>query len=504
MSELPSHLEQNTLTAYRLEKLHKWVESGKPAYPSKFDRTHLAAELQAKYHDLPPGETTEDEVRVAGRVQLLRSFGQLIFAPITDRSGQIQLFANAGKMTPTQFQQFEQLDVGDWVGASGKIMTTKRGELSVAVNDWELLAKGLRPLPEKWQGLADIETRSRRRYLDLIMSEESRRTAIGRSKIINLLRHQFLQRDFLEVETPILQNLAGGALARPFETHHRALDLPLYLRIATELHLKRLVVGGLERVFEIGRIFRNEGIDATHNPEFTMLESYQALADYQDVAEMTENVIRAVVEGYTGQTQLIFGGELLDFGRPFDRVGHQQLASEILGEEASFETPLEQARELARKKGIDPEPAWGLGKIFTELVDNRMESIRQPTFVFDYPRETSPLAKPHPDDPNLVERFELHIGGMELANAYSELNDPLEQRARFQAQAEAKRRGDLESHPIDEDYLLALEYGMPPTGGLGIGVDRLVMLLTGQTHQREVILFPTLRPEVRADTSPST
>jgi lysyl-tRNA synthetase class 2 len=376
------------------------------------------------------------------------------------------------------------------------VITTKKGEVSVRIDQFELLARALRPLPDKWHGLQDVEMRSRRRYIDLMVNESSRNIAVMRAKIISELRRQFEARGYIEVETPVLLGQATGALARPFATHHNALELDMYLRIATELYLKRLVVGGLERVFEIGRIFRNEGIDSTHNPEFTMLESYEAFADYGDIMDMVEEMVRACAVVATGSTEITYQGRTLDLGKPFRRARMVDLVAEASGEEISFDRPRAEMVALAERHGIDVEESWGHGKIIDQLFEELVaDEIWEPTYVLDHPKEVSPLARENRDDPNLTERFELFIAGAEYANAFSELNDPLDQRRRFESQAAARAEGDDEAHPIDEDYILALEYGLPPTGGLGIGVDRLVMLLTDQHHIREVILFPTLRPE---------
>ena len=388
------------------------------------------------------------------------------------------------------------LDGGDWIGATGEVITTKKGELSVRVETFTLLTKSLRPLPEKWHGLKDVEARSRRRYVDLMVNEQSRETALTRAAVVSELRRQFEERGFVEVETPVLLTQATGANARPFATSHNALDLDLQLRIATELHLKRLVVGGLERVFEIGRIFRNEGVDATHNPEFTMLEAYQALADYRDVMELIEEVVAAVTEAAVGATTITYQGRELSLAPPYRRVRLSDLVSEAVGEAVSLETSPERLRELATSHGVDISEGAGPGRLLFDLYEGLVEpEIWEPTFVVDYPKEISPLAREHRDDPELTERFELVIAGSEYVNAFSELNDPFDQHDRFKDQAAARAAGDDEAHPIDEDYVRALEYGLPPTGGLGIGVDRLVMLLTDQTHIREVILFPTMRPE---------
>ena len=488
-------LADDPLTSGRLEKHVARLEAG--GYPYRFERTATAAELQDRYADLGPGSSTHYEVTVAGRLMLFRSFGKLIFATLQDTSGAVQLVAELDTpLDGADFESFAELELGDWVGASGEVMTTKRGELSVRVASFTLLQPSLRPLPDKWHGLQDVEQRSRHRYVDLMVNETARKTALARTGVVSELRRQFEARGYVEVETPVLLAAATGALARPFATRHHALDMAMYLRIATELYLKRLVVGGLERVFEIGRIFRNEGIDSTHNPEFTMLESYEALADYRDVMAMLEDMIPEIASAATGSATISYGGRDLDLSPPYRRARMVDLVADAAGAAVDFDGPIEAARDLALSHGVEPEEHWGHGKVVDALFDALVaDELWEPTFVLDHPREISPLARTHRKDAHLTERFELFIAGSEYANAFSELNDPLDQRARFEEQAAAREAGDDEAHPIDEDFLLALEYGMPPTGGLGIGVDRLVMLLTDQAHIREVILFPTLRPE---------
>jgi lysyl-tRNA synthetase class 2 len=487
-------LGDHPLTAALLEKHERNLRSG--GYPYSFERTARARTLHSEFAELAAGEETDVEVRIAGRVMNLRRMGRLTFGVLQDGEVAIQLFVDSKTLGSTGFARFDDLDAGDWVGVVGTVMRTKKGELSVRVRYHTLLAKALRPLPDKWHGLRDVETRSRRRYIDLMVNEEARATAHARSRIVSELRRQFESRGYLEVETPVLLNQATGALARPFRTHHNALDLDMYLRIATELHLKRLIVGGMDRVFEIGRIFRNEGIDATHNPEFTMLESYEAFADYHNVADMVEEMVAAVASAVTGSTTISYQGRPLDLTPPYRRVRMVDLVAEATGEGISFDEPIESVRHFARRHGVDPEEHWGHGKIIDELFERLVaDDLWEPTYVMDHPVETSPLARRHRDDPNLTERWELFIAGSEYANAFSELNDPIDQRRRFDAQAAARASGDEEAHPVDDDFVLALEYGMPPTGGLGIGIDRLVMLLTDQAHIREVILFPTLRPE---------
>ena len=480
--------------ALRTEKHRRALAAG--GYPYRFDRSDLAAGLHERYDDLEPGAETGTDAVVAGRLMNVRDMGRLAFGVLQDVSGRIQLFVSKAVVGADEFEAFLDLDAGDWIGASGEVIVTKKGELSIKVAEFTLLAKALRPLPDKWHGLKDVEARSRRRYVDLIANEDSRRVALTRARIVSELRRQFEERGFVEVETPVLLAQATGATARPFATHHNALDLDLSLRIATELFLKRLVVGGIERVFEIGRIFRNEGVDATHNPEFTMLEAYQALADYGDIMELLEEVIAAVAVAATGTSTLTYQGRLLELTPPYRRARLEDLVAAVVGEEISVAMPAEYLAAIARRRGVTVDDAWGPGKLVTEMYEELAEStIWEPTFVTDHPKETSPLARGHRSNPGLTERFELVIAGSEYANAFSELNDPFDQRERFEAQAAARAAGDDEAHPIDEDYLTALEYGLPPTGGLGIGVDRLVMLLTDRRHIREVILFPTMRPE---------
>lgn len=486
--------QDDPLVAMRIAK-HEGVMAG-DGYPYRFDRTDLAGDLAARYPNLEPDSETGDAATVAGRLMNVREMGSLAFAVLQDVSGRIQLFVSRAVLSDEHFDRFLDLDGGDWIGASGEVISTKKGELSVRVESFTLLAKSLRPLPEKWHGLKDVEARSRRRYLDLMVNERARETALTRAAVVSELRRQFEDRGFVEVDTPILVSQATGAIARPFTTHHNALDIDLQLRIATELYLKRLVVGGLERVFEIGRIFRNEGIDATHNPEFTMLEAYQAFADYHDIMVLVEEVMGAVSEASTGSTSITYQGRDLDLTPPYQRATLIDLVSDAVGERVSLETPPEQLREMASSRGVEVSDRAGPGQLIFDLYEALVEpEIWEPTFVIDYPKEISPLAREHRDDPALTERFELVIAGSEYVNAFSELTEPFDQHDRFKDQAAARAAGDDEAHPIDEDYVRALEYGLPPTGGLGIGVDRLVMLLTNQAHIREVVLFPTMRPE---------
>jgi lysyl-tRNA synthetase class 2 len=485
--------QPEALQAARREHHQEILDGG--GYPTRFERSAWAADLHERFAELEAGEHTDHGAAVAGRVMLHRSFGKLQFATLQDMSGSIQLFIDRGHIGEDLADAFDRVDLGDWIGASGTVMTTKKGELSVMVDDFVVLQKSLRPLPDKFHGLQDVEQRSRRRYLDLMVNDDARETALARATIVSELRKEFEERGFVEVETPVLLAQATGATARPFGTKHEALDMDMYLRIATELHLKRLVVGGLERVFEIGRIFRNEGIDATHNPEFTMLEAYQALADYNDIMQLVEDVVSSVAVKVAGSATISYRDRELSLATPFRRATLLDLVSEALGEPVDLDTPVERLRAIADGKEIHLESDWTPGRILFELYEELVEDdIWEPTFVTHQPIDVSPLSRRNRDDPRLADRFELIIAGSEYANAFSELNDPNDQLERFESQARARLAGDEEAHPLDSDYIEALEYGLPPTGGLGIGVDRLVMLLTNQTHIREVILFPTLRP----------
>jgi lysyl-tRNA synthetase class 2 len=492
--------------AKRLAKLDEMRRAGTDPYPYRFDRSHTLDEVREAHGALEPGTETEHRVSLAGRVMLIRDSGKLVFATMRDRAGEIQLFVSRAVVGDVAFVTFTELDLGDWVGVHGTVMTTRKGELSVKVDGFELLSKAVRPLPDKWHGLTDIDTRFRQRYADLIVNDEARRAFQVRHAVISSFRNTLDGRGFIEVETPVLHVEAGGAHARPFITHHNALDMQLYLRIALELHLKRLIVGGMERVFEIGRIFRNEGISTRHNPEFTMMELYQAFGDYTEMIEITEALITTAAIDATGTSMVtIHGGTAanpvsatVDLAQPWRRARMIDLVHDAIGVEVHPSQPVDQLRELAAAHGVSCAPRWGQGKIIEELFEATAEhALVRPTFVTGHPVEISPLARTDRHDPFLTERFELFIGGREIANGYSELNDPVEQRVRFEAEQIAKELGDDEAATaIDHDYLRALEYGMPPTGGLGIGMDRVAMLIAGVTSIKEVILFPTLRPEV--------
>ena len=483
------------MTAARLAKVEAMRAAGTEPYPHRFERTALAADLHARFDHLEAGADSGETVTVAGRLMNVRQIGGLSFAVLQDGSGRIQLFVSED-LLGDRYAAFGELDAGDWVGASGEMVTTKRGELSVRVAEFSLLAKGLLPLPEKWHGLVDVEKRHRLRYVDLLVNPEARTIMERRIATVASLRSTLADRGFVEVETPLLHEIASGGLAKPFVTHHDALGIDVYLRIAIELHLKRLVVGGIERVFEIGRVFRNEGVSVRHNPEFTMLEVYQALADYGDMATLTEALVSQAALAVVGATELTYQGKPLSLTPPWDRIGYFDSVADATGEAWSPTMSVDDARKLAKKAGVQVSQPWGVGKIVAEMFEALVEpTLWNPTFVMDFPKEISPLAKDHRTTPGLVERFEVICTGTELANAFSELNDPVEQRRRFEAQVEARKAGDEEAHPMDEDFIRALEYGLPPTGGLGVGVDRLVMLLTDQSSIREVLLFPALRPE---------
>ncbi|HVE46937.1 MAG TPA: lysine--tRNA ligase [Acidimicrobiales bacterium] len=462
--------------------------------PYRFERTSSAASLQDEFADVEAGEGAGATASVAGRLMLRRVQGKLAFGTLQDSSGRIQLWASADR-TP-DFDAFCDLSLGDWIGVTGDVVRTRRGELSVKADEWVVLAEARRSFPGKWHGLSDVDTRYRQRYVDLWVTDEARRTFALRSRTISLLRRFLEDKGFVEVETPVLHSIAGGAMAKPFVTHHNALDMELYLRVATELHLKRLVVGGFEKVFEVGRTFRNEGLSPRHNPEFTMVELYEAYADYGDMMAITEQLVAHLASEVCGSTKLTYGGRDLDLTPPWRRATLTELVEEHAGVRIDIDMPIDELRAIAGRHGVTVDDSWGPGKLVLEIYEKTTEAeLWGPVFVCDYPAEVSPLARAHRSKPGLAERFEAIVAGRELANAFSELVDPEAQRARFEEQAAAKAAGDEEAMPIDEDYIRALEYGLPPTGGLGIGIDRLVMLLADAPHIRDVLLFPTLRPE---------
>ena len=474
------------------------IAAGEDPYGHAFDYTHHVTDLNGIYAELEDGVTTEDQVAVAGRLMSKRVQGKCAFFGLRDTTGDIQLFCQINNLGEELYARVKDLDVGDWVGVNGAMMRTKRGQLSVAVAKIELLSKSLRPLPEKFHGLADKELRYRQRYVDLIANPEVKDTFVKRSKIVSAIRAYMDGQDFFEVETPFLHSIMGGANAKPFVTHFNALDTDFFLRIATELPLKRLLVGGFERVYEIGRQFRNEGMDPFHNPEFTTMEAYQAFTDLDGMMELTQGYIQAAAMAACGTLQITYQGTEVDLSGEWPRRTMAELATEGAGEEVSFDRSREDLVAILERNGGHAEDAWGKGKLIAEIFEAvAEEKLIQPTFVIDHPLEVSPLAKKKPSDPNYTQRFELFIIGHEYANAFTELNDPVDQAERFQAQVDAKDFGDDEAMGFDHDYIRALEYGMPPAGGVGIGIDRLVMLLTDSPTIRDVLLFPHMREEAR-------
>ncbi|WP_042217701.1 lysine--tRNA ligase [Lactococcus garvieae] len=481
----------------RREKMETLRESGIDPFGHKFTRTHNSAELHAEYDENTKEELHEKDLHatIAGRLMTKRGKGKVGFAHIQDREGQIQIYVRKDEVGEENYQIFKQADLGDFLGVEGQIMKTDMGELSIKASKLTFLSKALRPLPEKFHGLTDTETRYRKRYLDLISNKESFNRFVTRSKIISEIRRYMDGRGYLEVETPVLNNEAGGAAARPFYTHHNSLDIDMALRIATELHLKRLIVGGMEKVYELGRVFRNEGMDMTHNPEFTTMESYEAYADFDDIMDLTEGIFQHVAHSVLGKDIVEYDGKEINVGGKFARIHMVDAIKEQTGVDFWKEMDFEEAAALAKEHDIYVENHFTtVGHIINEFFEKYVEdTLIQPTFVFGHPKEISPLAKMNAEDPRFTDRFELFINGKEYANAFSELNDPIDQLERFEAQAKAKELGDDEATGVDYDYVEALEHGMPPTGGLGIGIDRLVMLFTGTTSIRDVLLFPTMK-----------
>lgn len=488
--------ELNDHMRVRREKLRAFQEQGLNPFGGKYERTHLAEALITEYDQYSKEELEEKaiDVTIAGRIMTKRGKGKAGFAHVQDVSGQIQLYVRKDTVGEEAYELFNSADLGDIVGISGKLFKTKVGELSVKAEAFEMLTKSLRPLPEKFHGLKDVEQRYRQRYLDLITNPVSRDTFVTRSKIIQSMRRYLDDQGFLEVETPMMHGIPGGASARPFVTHHNALDVELYMRIAIELHLKRLIVGGMEKVYEIGRVFRNEGVSTRHNPEFTMIELYEAYADFHDIMNLTENVIAHIAKEVLGTTTVPYGDYEVDLEPKWTRLHMVDAVKEHTGVDFWEKISDEEARSLAKEHGIDIQPTMTFGHVVNEFFEQRVEEkLIQPTFVYGHPVEISPLAKKNPEDDRFTDRFELFIVGREHANAFSELNDPIDQRERFEAQVKEKEQGNDEAHEMDEDFLEALEYGMPPTGGLGIGIDRLVMLLTNSPSIRDVLLFPQMR-----------
>ena len=489
-------LTLNDERARRLATREEYLAAGTNPYPEHSEVTDYAVDIEAKYADLPNEGQTDDIVKIGGRIVAKRGQGKISFVVLRDATADIQLFCRINDMSEADWNLLKKLDVGDIVNVEGNVVRTKRGQLSVAPKALKLLSKSVRPLPEKFHGLSDKETRYRQRYVDLIVNEEVRDTFRKRSAILSAFRRYMEGDGYMEVETPILQTIQGGATAKPFITHFNALNQECYLRIATELHLKRLLVGGFERVFEIGRIFRNEGMDLTHNPEFTTMEAYRAYSDLEGMKALAEGVIKAANAAVNDTEQIEYQGQIIDLSGTWASRTMAEIVSDVLGREVSIDTPAEELAAEARARGIEVKPEWTSGKLIAELYDELgEETIINPTFVCDYPIEVSPLAKRYDDEPRLTHRFELVIAGHEYANAFSELNDPVDQAERFARQMEEKAEGDEEAMEYDEDYVRALEYGMPPAGGIGIGIDRVVMLLTNQASIRDVLLFPHMKPE---------
>ncbi|WP_407691437.1 lysine--tRNA ligase [Robertmurraya mangrovi] len=491
-----SHEELNDQLRVRREKMSAMREKGLDPFGKRFDRSHQSQELISQYGELEKEEVDSKEVSVtlAGRIMTKRGKGKAGFAHIQDLSGQIQIYVRKDAVGEDQYELFDSADLGDIVGITGTLFKTQVGELSVKVKNFDLLTKSLRPLPEKFHGLKDVEQRYRQRYLDLIMSQESKETFITRSLIIQSMRRYLDNNGYLEVETPMMHAIAGGASARPFITHHNALDMQLYMRIAIELHLKRLIVGGLEKVYEIGRVFRNEGVSTRHNPEFTMIELYEAYADYRDIMNLTENLIAHIAQEVLGTTTVQYGEYEVDLKPEWKRLHMVDAIKEYTGVDFWKEMSTEEAKALAKEHGVEIKDTMLYGHIVNEFFEQKVEEkLIQPTFIFGHPVEISPLAKKNDEDPRFTDRFELFIVAREHANAFTELNDPIDQRERFEAQLQEREQGNDEAHMMDDDFIEALEYGMPPTGGLGIGIDRIVMLLTNSPSIRDVLLFPLMR-----------
>jgi len=491
-----SYEELNDLLKVRRDKMSSLREQGIDPFGKRYERSHSAKQIVEQYEQFSKEELEEKNlsVKIAGRIMTKRGKGKAGFAHIQDLSGQIQIYVRKDTVGEEQYEIFDSADLGDIIGIEGKVFKTKVGELSIKATDFRLLTKSLRPLPEKFHGLKDVEQRYRQRYLDLIMNPESKKTFIIRSLIIQSMRRYLDNHGYLEVETPMMHAIAGGAAARPFITHHNALDIPLYMRIAIELHLKRLIVGGLEKVYEIGRVFRNEGVSTRHNPEFTMLELYEAYADYKDIMSLTENMVAHIAQEVLGTTKVTYGEYEVDLTPQWKRVHMVDAIKEYTGVDFWPLMTLEEARNLAKEHGVEIKDTMQYGHIVNEFFEQKVEDkLIQPTFIYGHPVEISPLAKKNEQDPRFTDRFELFIVGREHANAFTELNDPIDQRERFEAQLKEREEGNDEAHMMDEDFVEALEYGMPPTGGLGIGIDRLVMLLTNSPSIRDVLLFPLMK-----------
>lgn len=484
--------EINEQMQVRIDKMHKIEEHGWKPFGYRFLYTHRAADIAAQFDELSEKET---EVKMAGRIMAIRGHGKTCFMDMQDKTGRIQVYVRKDVIGEENYALIKLMDIGDTVGITGTAFRTHMGELSIKANSVEMLSKSLRPLPEKWHGLKDVETRYRQRYVDLIVNPEVRDTFVKRSQIIRSVREVLDSHDFLEVETPILNTIAGGAAARPFISYHNALDMQVYMRIAPELYLKRLIVGGMDRVYEMGRVFRNEGIDNRHNPEFTSVEIYQAFADYRDMMDLTEEVVVKTAEKVLGTTTINYEGTTIELASPWKRISMIEAVKEYSGKDFTNVTDLEEARAIAKELNVAIEPSFGIGKIINACFEEYVEDkLIQPTFITGHPKEISPLAKSNPENPEITDRFEAYIYGRELCNGFTELNDPIDQKERFLKQVEERANGDEEANMMDEDFVNALEYGLPPTGGLGIGIDRLVMFLTNSSTIRDVLFFPTMKP----------
>lgn len=484
--------EINEQMQVRIDKMHKIEEHGWKPFGYRFLYTHRAADIAAQFDELSEKET---EVKMAGRIMAIRGHGKTCFMDMQDKTGRIQVYVRKDVIGEENYALIKLMDIGDTVGITGTAFRTHMGELSIKANSVEMLSKSLRPLPEKWHGLKDVETRYRQRYVDLIVNPEVRDTFVKRSQIIRSVREVLDSHDFLEVETPILNTIAGGAAARPFISYHNALDMQVYMRIAPELYLKRLIVGGMDRVYEMGRVFRNEGIDNRHNPEFTSVEIYQAFADYRDMMDLTEEVVVKTAEKVLGTTTINYEGTTIELASPWKRMSMIEAVKEYSGKDFANVTDLEEARAIAKELNVAVEPSFGIGKIINACFEEYVEDkLIQPTFITGHPKEISPLAKSNPENPEITDRFEAYIYGREICNGFTELNDPIDQKERFLKQVEERANGDEEANMMDEDFVNALEYGLPPTGGLGIGIDRLVMFLTNSSTIRDVLFFPTMKP----------
>lgn len=484
--------EINEQMQVRIDKMHKIEEHGWKPFGYRFLYTHRAADIAAQFDELSEKEI---EVKMAGRIMAIRGHGKTCFMDMQDKTGRIQVYVRKDVIGEENYALIKLMDIGDTVGITGTAFRTHMGELSIKANSVEMLSKSLRPLPEKWHGLKDVETRYRQRYVDLIVNPEVRDTFVKRSQIIRSVREVLDSHDFLEVETPILNTIAGGAAARPFISYHNALDMQVYMRIAPELYLKRLIVGGMDRVYEMGRVFRNEGIDNRHNPEFTSVEIYQAFADYRDMMDLTEEVVVKTAEKVLGTTTINYEGTAIELASPWKRMSMIEAVKEYSGKDFTNVTDLEEARAIAKELNVAVEPSFGIGKIINACFEEYVEDkLIQPTFITGHPKEISPLAKSNPENPEITDRFEAYIYGRELCNGFTELNDPIDQKERFLKQVEERANGDEEANMMDEDFVNALEYGLPPTGGLGIGIDRLVMFLTNSSTIRDVLFFPTMKP----------